>query len=127
MVRIVRQSTQTVTFGETQPILSSRITSVTMSWQILMYRIKILTMFSVIWTCPTGMIWKNFSLLFFGRLSPDCIQILSIANRLCRNRSGRVPLLIRNSSMIVTSECRPLQNTIRLRPDKSVCKRIERP
>ena len=97
-----------VTFVETQPILSSRITIVPMSWQILLHRIEVLTMFCVFGTlsCGTGMIWRNFSLLFFCRLSSDCIQILSIANCFCRNRSETVPLLILNSSMIPTSESR---------------------
>ena len=46
---------------ETQPILCSRITIVTMSWQILLYRIKTVTMSCVVWTvsCGTGMIWSE--------------------------------------------------------------------
>ena len=39
---------------ETQPILCSWITIVTMSWQILLYRIKIWTV-----SCGTGMIWSE--------------------------------------------------------------------
>ena len=46
-------------------------------------------------SCGTGMIWRNFSLLFFCRLSPDCIQILSIANRF-------LPKPFRNSPVINT-------------------------
>ena len=65
---------------ETQPILFSRMTIVTMSWQILLYRIKIVTMSCVVivlWIGTlswwTGMIWRNFS--------------LPIESRFCRMRT----------------------------------------
>ena len=55
---------------ETQPILSSRITIVTSSWQILLYRIKIVPMFCQSLTyiqdcycCP----WYNHSRLNFAK------------------------------------------------------------
>ena len=48
---------------ETQPILCSWITIVTMSWQILLYRIKIVTMSCVVWTvsgrCPVERAWSG--------------------------------------------------------------------
>ena len=109
------------------PIVSSRNAIVTMSWQILMYRIKIVKMFCVFWTLffGTSMIMRNSSLLFFGRLSPDFKQILPNANSLCRNRFGIVPLLVRNSAMIYTSKSRQLQITIRQSPDKPVCNALQ--
>ena len=68
---------------ETQPILCSRITIVTMSWQILLYRIKIVTMSCVVWTvsgrCPVERAWSGeiFHCRFLpieSRLRPDLAE-----------------------------------------------------
>ena len=80
---------------ETQPILSGRITIVTMSWHILLYRIKIVTMSCVVWTvsgqCPmdryavvmNGHDLEKFFIAVSCRLSPDCVQILPNASVHC--------------------------------------------
>ena len=56
---------------------------------LLLYWIKIDTMFCILWTVffGMGMIKWNLSLLCFCRFRTDCNQILPNANRLCRNRS----------------------------------------
>ena len=80
--------------------------------------------------CLDGVLWdghdlEKFVIAVSCRLSPDCVQILPNANRLCRIRSGTVPSLIRNSAIIPTSESRQLQNTIRLSPDNAVCNAVQ--
>lgn len=57
-------------------MLSSRNTIVIMSWWILVYRMKIVTMISVflIVFCGMVMIWRHFSMVvifFFCQLGPD--------------------------------------------------------
>jgi hypothetical protein len=82
LVRRGRPSTPARNNRETQLALSSRITIVTLSWQILLYWIKIVTMSCVVWSvsCGTGMIWRNFALSFLA----DWVQI---ASRSCRMRT----------------------------------------
>ena len=94
---------------ETQPILSSRITIVTMSWQILLYRIKIVTMSCVVWTVsgrfPVERAWsgENFHCRFLpieSRLRPDLaecepsasvhclVTVWSLSDRIRENRDA---------------------------------------
>ena len=77
---------------EDRQILSGRITIVTMSWQILLYRIKIVTMPCVVCTvsgrCPVdrdavvmnGHDLEKFVIAVSCRLIPDCVPILSSAS-----------------------------------------------
>ena len=86
-------------------------------------------MFCVFWTVShgTGRIWRKFSLLFFCRLSPDCIKILSIAKKFfAETVLEQVLLLKQNLSMITTSESRQLQNTTDTRQGRLQCDRGDR-
>ena len=99
---------------ETQTILYSRITILTMSWQILLYRIKIVTMSCVVWTvsgrCPVdrdavvmnGHDLKKIFIAVSCRLSPDCVQIMPSASGHCRvtvgSLSGRIRAPNRNEN-----------------------------
>ena len=100
---------------ETQPILCSRITIVTMTGCI--GRNNVLCCLDGVWTvsCGTGMIWRNFYCRFLpieSRLRPDLAECEPSLPNPFRNPPAIIP----------TSESR---NSIRLSPDKAVCNAVQ--
>lgn len=85
-------------------VIESEIAIEALSWQILLNRIKIVTMCHVEWTLSWEIchcVFVLFFVCFLDKLCPGCIQILANNNRFC---SGTVSLLIRNSAQIPMSE-----------------------